>query len=106
MGYIEGNLVNAMGLSPEFLQIKSREIVSIGGGIDDSQVADFRSSPFYFTFFLYSFLIFGYDCCLYLLPNLMLSCNLSASARTAGVLQRVRKPEHPSGRFRDLRLVR
>jgi son of sevenless-like protein len=26
MGYIEGNLVNAMGLSPEFLQIKSREI--------------------------------------------------------------------------------
>jgi len=27
MGYIEGNLVNAMGLSPEFLQAKSREIV-------------------------------------------------------------------------------
>jgi len=26
MGYIEGNLVNAMGLSPEFLQSKSREI--------------------------------------------------------------------------------
>jgi len=26
MGYVEGNLVNAMGLSPEFLQIKSREI--------------------------------------------------------------------------------
>ena len=26
MGYIEGNLVNAMGLSPEFLQTKSREI--------------------------------------------------------------------------------
>ncbi|KAF9654172.1 ras GEF [Thelephora ganbajun] len=26
MGYIEGNLVNAMGLSPEFLQAKSREI--------------------------------------------------------------------------------
>jgi len=27
MGYIEGNLVNAMGLSSEFLQMKSREIV-------------------------------------------------------------------------------
>lgn len=27
MGYIEGNLVNAMGLSPEFLQMKSKEIV-------------------------------------------------------------------------------
>lgn len=26
MGYIEGHLVNAMGLSPEFLQAKSREI--------------------------------------------------------------------------------
>jgi len=26
MGYIEGNLVNAMGVSPEFLQAKSREI--------------------------------------------------------------------------------
>lgn len=26
MGYIEGNLVNAMGLSPETLQMKSREI--------------------------------------------------------------------------------
>jgi son of sevenless-like protein len=26
MGYIEGHLVNAMGLSPEFLQVKSREI--------------------------------------------------------------------------------
>jgi len=27
LGYIEGNLVNAVGLSPEFLQTKSREIV-------------------------------------------------------------------------------
>lgn len=29
MGYIEGNLANAMGLSPEFLQMKSREIAQL-----------------------------------------------------------------------------